>query len=249
MLSYLTTLGRELGHGFLQILYPAACAACSRPLAAGEAGFCGACRAALVNDPHVACPRCAGTVGPYVPIERGCTHCRGVHLHFDQALRLGPYEGLLRELILRIKWSPGESLAEWLASLWAEQAGSRLRAVGADVIIPVPLHWWRHWKRGYNQSETLARTLATALGLPCRPGWVRRIRYTPLQVHQTPAGRVKNVHNAFRASFRARLRSRTVLLVDDVLTTGSTCSEVAKALREAGAARIVVAVLAGPKRV
>ncbi len=247
MLGYLTTLTRELGRGFLQVLYPGVCGACGRSLAAGETGFCTACRAVLLTDPHSACPRCASTIGPYVPTEHGCPHCRGIHLHFDQALRLGPYDGLLRELILRIKWSQGESLAEGLGSLWAEHAGPRLRAVGADLIIPVPLHWWRRWKRGYNQSETLARALAASLNLPCRPAWVRRIRYTPFQVHQTPAGRVKNVHNAFRARTSARLRGRTVLLVDDVLTTGSTCSEVAKALREAGAARVTVAVLAGPR--
>src|SRR5579883_3397720 len=100
MLGYLTTLTRELGRGFLQVLYPGVCGACGRSLAAGETGFCTACRAVLLTDPHSACPRCASTIGPYVPTEHGCPHCRGIHLHFDQALRLGPYDGLLRELIL-----------------------------------------------------------------------------------------------------------------------------------------------------
>lgn len=247
MLGYLTTLGRELGRGFLQVLYPAVCGACGRSLEMGEAGFCSTCRALLLTDPYPACPRCAGTVGPYVPTDKGCTHCRGVHFHFERAVRLGPYDGLLRELILRLKHSPGETLAETLAGLWAERTGPHLRNVGADVVIPVPLHWRRRWQRGYNQSEALARTLAASLGLPCRPGWVYRTRATPFQVEQTPAGRVKNVHNAFRARPWARLRGRTVLVVDDVLTTGSTCSEVAKALRQAGAVRVVVTVLAASR--
>jgi predicted amidophosphoribosyltransferase len=80
--------------------------------------------------------------------------------------------------------------------------------------------------------------------LPCRPRWLRRIRNTPQQMRQTPADRRDNVRGAFRARARPALRGQTVLLVDDVLTTGSTCSEAARALREAGAARVVVAVLA-----
>lgn len=244
MLGRCTVLGRELGRGILQLLYPGVCGACGGSLAPEEATFCQSCRAALSADPHPSCPRCASTIGPYVSTEAGCIRCRERRFHFEQAFRLGPYEGLLREMILRIKQSQGELTAEQIGDLWAERMGSGLRAVGADAVIPVPLHWWRRWQRGYNQSETLARALADHLHLPCRPGWLRRIRSTPFQMRQTPAGRVQNVHNAFRARSGARLRGLTVLLVDDVLTTGSTCSEAAKALRAAGAARVVVAVLA-----
>jgi ComF family protein len=159
-------------------------------------------------------------------------------------MRLGPYEGLLRDVILRLKKSSGEALADLAGRLWAAHSESKLRDIRADVVIPVPLHWWRRWSRGYNQSEALARAVARRLGLPCRPGWLGRIRYTPLQTRQTPAGRPANVRGAFRARKRATLHSRTVLLIDDVLTTGSTASEAARALREAGAARIIVAVLA-----
>jgi predicted amidophosphoribosyltransferase len=146
-----------------------------------------------------------------------------------------------------MKHTSGEGIAEVLGNLWAEHAGPQLRALGAGVVIPVPLHWWRRLARGYNQSETLARSLATALHLPCHPRWLRRVRATPKQTQQTPAGRWDNVRGSFRARPRAALRGVSVLLVDDVLTTGGTASEAARALRAAGAARVVVAVLAhGP---
>jgi ComF family protein len=151
---------------------------------------------------------------------------------------------LLREVILRLKYSSGEELAELLGDLWAENAASRLRELTADTVIPVPLHWWRHWRRGYNQSEALARALARELGLPCRPGWLRRIRNTPKQTNQTPSDRLVNVKGAFKTSVTAAVKGKTILLVDDVLTTGSTCSEAAHVLRTAGAARVIVAVLA-----
>jgi ComF family protein len=180
-------------------------------------------------------------------VDKRCVHCRDDTFQFERALRLGPYDGLLRELILRIKQPTGEMLAEMLGALWAEHAEGRLRELGVDVIVPVPLHWRRCWSRGYNQSEAVARALADRLRLPCRPGWLRRVRNTPFQTQQTLAERRTNVQAGFHARPRPQLHGRTVLLVDDVLTSGSTASEAARALRAGGAARVVVAVLAhGP---
>ena len=128
--------------------------------------------------------------------------------------------------------------------LWAEHLEQGLRGVGADVVIPVPLHWRRRLKRGYNQSAALAWELAARLGLPCKPRWLRRIRDTPHQMGLSRTERQANVRGAFRAGAWARLRGKVVLLVDDVLTTGTTASEAARALREAGAARVLAVVLA-----
>jgi ComF family protein len=184
-------------------------------------------------------------VGPFAAVDRGCPRCRDSVFHFESVCRLAPYDGLLRELILRMKHAAGEGLAEDLGDLWAAHSAERLKRLNADVVVPVPLHWWRRLTRGYNQSETLARALAGGLGLPCEPRWLRRIRATPKQTLQTPAGRWANVRGVFAA--RPAVRGRTVLLVDDILTTGGTASEAARALRAAGAARVVVAVLAhGP---
>ncbi|MBV9122162.1 MAG: ComF family protein [Planctomycetes bacterium] len=244
MLRRLGGLAQDLGWGMLHLLYPGICHACGRSLSRDEQHFCQACRQALVLDPHPTCPRCAGTVGPFANVEEGCPSCRASSFHFEKAFRLGPYEGLLRELILRLKHPPGEELAEVLGALWAEQTGPRLRGWGAEMVIPVPLHWRRRWQRGYNQSEVLARCLACSLGLPCRPRWLSRIRNTPKQTEQTAEGRRANVRGAFQVRPGAGLRGKTILLVDDVLTTGATCSEAAHALRQGGAAGVVVAVLA-----
>jgi ComF family protein len=136
-------------------------------------------------------------------------------------------------------------LAEVLADTWASHAGAALRATGAEVVVPVPLHWWRRLRRGYNQSEALARILAARLGLPCRPRWLRRTRPTPWQTDQTsPALRRENVRGAFGARPSRALGGKTILLVDDVMTTGSTASEAARALKAAGAGPVIAAVLA-----
>jgi ComF family protein len=248
MFQRLSTLGRELGQGLLSLLYPGICAACGRPLPPDQNHFCTSCRMLLTSDPHATCPRCASTVGAFADVADGCVHCRDEKLHLDRAVRLGPYDGLLRELILRMKYAAGESLAEQLGALWAEHAADQWRALGPDLVIPVPLHWRRRWSRGYNQSAALAHALAARLRLPCRERWLRRTRHTPMQTQQTAAAaRRDNVRDAFQARPRPGLQGKTVLLVDDVLTTGSTASAAARALRAAGAARVVVAVLAhGP---
>lgn len=248
MFGYLRALGRELGRGLLALVYPGICAACSRSLTPEENAFCSTCRSHLVHDPFPCCPRCSSSVGPHSVVEQGCPRCRDVVFHFERVLRLGPYEGLLRELILRLKQPAGEGLAEQLGALWAEHSEAKLRDAQAHVLVPVPLHWQRYWSRGYNQSATLAHALAVRLRLPCRPRWLRRLRNSPLQTLQAPAARWENVRGIFAVRSGAEeLRGKTVLLVDDVLTTGSTASEAARALRNAGAARVVVAVLAhGP---
>jgi ComF family protein len=244
------TVLQDLGRGLLQLLYPGQCGACGTPLPPELSHFCPPCRAALSTDPFATCPRCAATVGPFAlaTLEDGCTHCWVSSFHFEHAIRLGPYDGLLRDVILRMKHLRGEYLAETLGQLWAELAAPRLREARADVVIPIPLHWWRQWRRGYNQSAALAHALAEGLRLPCRPGWLRRTRNTPAQTQQVRSARHDNVRGAFHARPRPVLKGKTVLLVDDVMTTGSTASEAARALRQAGASRVVVAVLARAAR-
>jgi ComF family protein len=145
--------------------------------------------------------------------------------------------------VLRLKHHTGEGLAWLLGALWAEHDRARFDALHLDVIVPVPLHWRRRWQRGYNQSAELARGLASVLGLPCRARCLCRVRDTPVQSFLSPDARRDNVRGAFLAARAAHLRGAAVLLVDDVMTTGSTAHETSAALRRAGAARVVVAAL------
>jgi ComF family protein len=232
-----------LKQGLFQVLYPGICLVCRGSLRVEERDFCEECHRTLANDPHLVCRRCAATVGPFTSLADGCPTCRDQSFSFESAIRLGPYEGLLRDVVLRMKHISGEPVAEAVAELWAARDGKKLAETGAALVVPVPLFWQRRLRRGYNQSESLARTLAAKLNLPCRT-LLRRIRNTPSQVQRSAAARQDNVRGAFSARSRSELSGKTVLLVDDVLTTGSTANEAAKALRSAGAARVHVAVVA-----
>jgi predicted amidophosphoribosyltransferase len=219
MLRPLVAAARTLQQGLLQLLYPEVCWVCGCPSDPDQVYFCRSCRTALTTDPFATCPRCAGTVGPFANVEGGCTACRGSRFAFDRVVRLGVFDGILKQVIYRLKRHTGEGLAEVLGNLWAGHAEGLLRGLGVDLVIPVPLHWWRRLVRGYNQSEPLARALAARLRLPCRPGLLRRVRATPDQKGQSPTERRHNLVGAFQARPHAELRGKTVLLVDDVLTT------------------------------
>lgn len=159
-------------------------------------------------------------------------------------MRLGPYDGVLRDAILRMKGLAGESLAETLGLVWAERDREKFAALKSEVVIPIPLYWLRRIERGYNQSLAVADSVASVLKLPCEKKWLSRKTPTPKQYTQSATARRENVKGAFRATWRCRVQNRRVLLIDDVLTTGATASEAAKALKAAGAAQVDVAVLA-----
>jgi ComF family protein len=243
-LDLLIHAGRHFLTGAGDLIYPGCCLLCGDSLPPSQTHFCSICRQGLFADPHSSCPRCAGTIGPFAAIEGRCQACREESFRFERAFRLGPYDGLLREVILLLKRQTGEGLAELLGECWAEHMAEELKVLHLDAIVPVPLHWLRRWRRGYNQSAALSYGIATRLGLPCRPAWLRRIRNTPQQTRQTIAGRKANVQGAFRASGGAAIKGQSLLLVDDVMTTGATAGEAARALLEGGASRVVVAVLA-----
>jgi ComF family protein len=233
-----------LANGFRRLIYPDICWVCSGPLGDGATSLCAACAHSLTHDPHPTCPRCSSTIGPFINLEQGCPACRKESFAFDQAIRMGPYEGLLRDVVLRMKHPPGEGLAEVIGDTWAATLAARLKPLVIDVVMPVPLHWWRRWRRGFNQSEILAACVGAKLGIPCKSRWLRCARRTDAQKGLPPTSRRENVRNAFRVSRFAALDGKVVLLVDDVMTTGATAHEAARALRRAGAQRIIVATLA-----
>jgi len=143
-----------------------------------------------------------------------------------------------------MKTSSGDGLAEVMGTIYAEVRGGELTAASVDLVVPVPLFWWHRLMRGHNQAESLAREVAAELDLPCKPGWLRRTRPAVQHLQPSASARRENVKGAFALVPHARFAGRTVLVVDDVMTTGSTLSEVAGVLKNAGAKRVVAGVLA-----
>ena len=230
------------------LIAPLSCPICEAETTGSP--LCRDCRAELLGAAGPACPRCARTVGPWAVVDGGCSACRGRPLGFDAAIAMGPYQGPIRDLTLRLKHRDDAWLAPWLAGVMVE---ARRDAIALEVerardpgpvVVPVPLHWRRRIERGYNQAEALADAVARDLALRvARP--IRRVRSTEKLAGSGRVARLATLKGAFAPRRgRADLGGRTVLLVDDVLTTGATCGAAARALKAAGAGRVVALVLA-----
>jgi ComF family protein len=238
---------RDVLAGVAQFIFPNHCLLCDNnetENCAFRHGLCNACLSSLVPAVDRACARCAMTIGPHTDTSGGCSECRGESLGFESAIRLGPYQGLLREAVLRIKSGSGEGLAEMLGDVFWERTSASFRSTGAQVVVPIPLHWMRRFARGYNQAAAIGSRLAANWGIEFAPHLLRRVRHTPQQLQPSASARKENVRGAFRLSRRVVPPRGKVLLVDDVLTTGSTAGEAARTLRHAGADSVILAVLA-----
>jgi predicted amidophosphoribosyltransferase len=219
-----------------------------------ELPFCRACfdSFSILQEPM--CRQCGGPLpllsnpqhSSVSGAERpaGCYRCGGRKIWFDETIAAGLYEGRLRELLLAMKTDKGDPLSLALGKLLWQSRGERLKALGVDVVAPIPLHWRRRLVHRTNSAAVLAEVLAARLRVPSAEGLLRRRRATRPQSELTPAKRWENVRQAFSVAAGYHLKKAHVLVVDDILTTGATCSEVARTLRKAGAERVTIAVVA-----
>jgi len=228
----------------LDFVYPRRCMACGADLYDRDTEhLCAACWAGVEPLGERKCPRCAAAQGPYAEQDE-CLACKGWSLHFRGATAFGHYEGPMRELIRRFKYHRCSFLTGPLGQLLSRQIEREAFADELEVVVPVPLHWRRRLERGFNQSELLAREVARELHLPLAARAMVRTRFTPPQAQLDSAARRRNLTDAFRVRQPERIRGKTVLLIDDVMTTCSTQAECAKTLRAAGARRVVAAAVA-----
>jgi ComF family protein len=173
-----------------------------------------------------------------------CGMCRLGLRGFDAVYSYGSYEGSLRELIHLFKYNGVRPLAGTFGKFLAQALP---RETGFDVIVPMPLHWFKQWQRGFNQSEILAREIGKKWNVPVR-SLVRRKKATRPQAGLTNAKRRANMQGAFRMMRGKPLAGMRVLLVDDVVTTGATAGACARVLKRAGAAQVALLALARTDR-
>jgi ComF family protein len=238
---------RPLRKAVLDLVFPAACVGChaeivAREATAGDAMVCAECREQLAVFAGATCVQCGARIPAMAGDRSQCATCHGVKLWFDETIALGEYAGLLREWLLRMKQRRGDLITLAIGRLIWQRHGGRLAEMRPDVVVPVPMHWRRRWSHGTNSAAVLAEVLADKLDVPLAAGLLRRLRHTPPQFSLPSSRRRANVRRAFAVRTGYHLERASVLLVDDILTTGATCSEAARALKRAGAARVMVAV-------
>ena len=212
------------------------------------APVCRECLSALLPlEAESFCTRCGLPFEANLPASGGhlCGLCRLAPPAFDVARSFGVYEGDLRRLIHLLKYDGMRPLAKALAGKMAPLA-PRLGAV--ELVVPVPLHRSRRWRREFNQAELLAKELSRLIATRVRTKCLRRVRSTPPQAGLSHRQRRENVRGAFAAADAAGIKGRRVLLVDDVMTTGATLDACARVLKVAGARYVGSLTLARAKR-
>jgi ComF family protein len=230
-------LVRDLWSGLLDLVYPPKCLVCGDMQ---PEYFCEACRAEIVFIQPPVCSRCGA------PIQDGpCAECFGIEYAFDAARAVGVYDGPLREAIHQLKYSGHRVLAPVLGGLLVDHLRGRsgfIQRIGC--IVPMPIHTSRRRQRGFNQSALLAEPVGRAFALPVVERALIRTHATRPQVDLPIEMRRENVEGAFQVAGADAVAGRSVLLIDDVFTTGSTADSAARALRDAGAREIHVLTLA-----
>jgi competence protein ComFC len=232
---------KEWLDGGLGLFYPPVCQLCQREPAVWEEGYVGSqCWRGVRRIERPFCDRCGLPYPGAITARFECGNCRDKRLAFASARSAVVATGVVRDVLHRYKYRRGVWFEPFLGRLLVEAAGPSLGAEGWQMLVPVPLHPVRRREREFNQAERLARWLGRVTGITVRTDLLRRVRATPSQTRLSRGQRAENVGEAFAPMGKSRLEGERVMLVDDVLTTGSTASACAGVLLELGALEVGV---------
>ena len=228
-----SSMMQALADAITSVILAPCCACCARPLDHPTRGaVCSACWSSLSLATGPLCEICGDALPTWRHVDTiaRCARCRRSSRIISLGRSIGPYEGTLRDLLRALKYEGRRSLAKPLATHMAAAGADVLH--GADAVVPVPLHFYRHYSRGFNQAAELARHL----GVPSIHA-LRRTRATVTQTDLPEARRHANVHDAFAVCGRIPPGS-VLVVVDDVSTTGATVDACARVLLAAGAREV-----------
>ncbi|NWG02041.1 MAG: ComF family protein [Syntrophaceae bacterium] len=227
-----------------QFILPSQCPCCEEFLEEGQGGICPKC----LSEIHwITPPFCTICGIPFISEEvenHPCGACITYRNYFTMARALGTYEGILQAAIHRWKYEGKTSLTPFFGEWMAEGLKRYWTPDFFDFLIPVPLHIERLRERGFNQALLLAKEISGRTGIPYRKKMLQKKKSTPPQVNLSGAEREQALRGVFQATEEEELLGKSILLVDDVYTTGATVNECSKVLLKGGAKRVDVLTLA-----
>lgn len=234
---------RETLGSLASVLFPAPCRICGETLT--NASRIPICESCLAGFEKIRAPLCESCGRPFSSAAAGeairplCRLCRVNFYAFDHARSFAIYDDALVEAVMLLKYEEVPRLGHWFARRLEEIVQTTPDDwKGIDMVVPVPLHADRRRERGHNQAEQIARPLAKAMHLKLAAPLLIRVTPRPAQLLLSRSERWKAVRGAYMAKEDANLKGETILLVDDVMTTGATLDACARALKKAGAKRV-----------
>ncbi len=235
----------QIGTGLTELIYPTPkeCPVCRQEPSYQEGIGENCLRKICLVVPPI-CRNCGRPLRLKAENKGICSQCNENRYYFSKARAVGLYEGALREYLSELKYRYRPELGEALGKLMVEWVKLDLEFRKVNLIIPIPIHRLKLELRGYNQAEILANPLQRYLGIKLKNDIIIRDKLTESQNSLSKENRFSNIANAFRVINTKELSGASVLLVDDILTTGATASEAARVLLRAGALSVKVLTLA-----
>ena len=238
---------RAIGQNLAALALPARCLVCEAPLHPSKPyPLCEKHSAEIVPARPPFCSKCGRSIFGETVEQPLCYQCRSSEVFYDEGCSACGFVEPLRRLVHFYKYGRRRCLRAYLGSLVLASVKDRLGPRHYNAVVPVPLHWARFIWRSFNQATELAEPLAKHLGIPIMKMNLRRARHTRPQVRLLPDQREANIEGAFKVVSPAKVKGRRLLLLDDIITTGSTMNECARVLKEAGAAHVTIVTLAHP---
>ena len=206
--------------------------------------WCRSCWDQLPDFSKIGCPTCGAFVHRPAEFNNRCSVCLNSNFKFSQCVALSNYEGLLKQLVVSFKGNYDEPLAVQLGKLLGYQLERHDFLSDVDFLLPIPTHWKRRFKRGFHAAGVIAEGVKTVTRIPIQDGLVSCQRMTEKQGMLSEPQRFANVKNGFKVNCLASVTGAKVLVIDDVMTSGATMSEVANELLKAGASEVFAGVVA-----
>ena len=233
---------KSLIHSLLNFIFPPFCASCHQKiLQPGSGLICDSCWDSLERWDAQSCQRCGALLpeqsGPALPLL--CSKCRIPDWACADIRAIGPFKAPLADAIHLLKYSDRRSIVNKISLYMGQSLAGAGQYQSADLILAVPLHPARKRERGYNQAQLLAQALGKLLNKPCPENIIARARHTQTQTKLNKQQRLENVKDIFFVKKSELVKGKSVILIDDVLTTGATIGSCAGKLLEAGASKVL----------
>lgn len=222
-----------------ELLFPRRCPVCDRPVKPAGALICAECTKKLKYVKEPVCMKCGKALRKKE--QEYCFDCSHKKQEYDRGLSLYQY-GSIRETVYRFKYGGRQEYAAFLGREMAKHLGRQILSWKPDALVPVPLHAKRLRKRGFNQAQLLAEELGRQLGIPVADDWILRIKNTAPQKLLDGRERQNNLKKAFIIG-QNDVKLNTIVIIDDIYTTGSTVNEIALLCRQHGVKRVYFAAL------
>ncbi len=229
----------------IDIIYPRYCLICSNSI--NESSFEGACKGCLekinVNTSPF-CSKCGISIKSTTRAKDSCNECRNKNYYFDRAMSVCDYKGIVKKCIQLFKYKRKLNIGLNLSKLMIKFLKEHFNLDDIDLITAVPLHKSKLRERGFNQAEILAEQIRLNLNLPAAFDNLKRIKKTLSQYQLPLVSRQSNISGAFACADEAFFRNKSILIIDDIFTTGATLNECSRVLKNAGAKKVYTLTIA-----